>query len=87
MDGLVRASTAPRLDRPADARPTVAIIGAGPPVLTAAYLLTKAGVPVTVLQADPTSGSTFFAYPLKAGDRSSHVTETGGRLVTVAIQA
>jgi protoporphyrinogen oxidase len=32
---------------------TVAVIGAGPAGLTAAYLLSKEGVPVTVLEADP----------------------------------
>jgi protoporphyrinogen oxidase len=34
-------------------RPTVGIIGAGPAGLTAAYLLTKRKVPVTVYEADP----------------------------------
>src|SRR5581483_11640403 len=33
---------------------TVAVIGAGPAGLTAAYLLSKHAVPVTVLEADPT---------------------------------
>src|SRR5213083_418965 len=33
--------------------PSVAIIGAGPAGLTAAYLLGKEQVPVTVLEADP----------------------------------
>jgi protoporphyrinogen oxidase len=33
--------------------PTVAVIGAGPAGLTAAYLLAKKDVPVTVLEADP----------------------------------
>jgi protoporphyrinogen oxidase len=33
---------------------TVAVVGAGPAGLTAAYLLGKAGVPATVLEADPT---------------------------------
>ena len=35
-------------------RKAVAIIGAGPAGLTAAYLLAKQGVKVTVLEADPT---------------------------------
>ena len=35
--------------------PHVAVIGAGPAGLTAAYTLTKEGVPVTVLEADPES--------------------------------
>jgi protoporphyrinogen oxidase len=34
-------------------QPSVAIIGAGPAGLTAAYLLAKADVPVTVIEADP----------------------------------
>jgi protoporphyrinogen oxidase len=34
-------------------KPSVAIIGAGPAGLTAAYLLSKEDVPVTVLEADP----------------------------------
>src|SRR6516162_2695678 len=34
--------------------PSVAIIGAGPAGLTAAYLLAKQGCPVRVLEADPT---------------------------------
>jgi protoporphyrinogen oxidase len=34
--------------------PSVAIVGAGPAGLTAAYLLSKAGVRATVLEADPT---------------------------------
>ena len=33
---------------------SVAIIGAGPAGLTAAYLLSKSQVPVTILEADPT---------------------------------
>src|SRR5580704_16562753 len=33
---------------------SVAIIGAGPAGLTAAYVLSKAGIKVTVLEADPT---------------------------------
>lgn len=37
-------------DRPVD----VAIIGAGPAGLTAAYLLTKAGLSVTVIEKDET---------------------------------
>src|SRR5262249_3231556 len=36
------------------AKNSVAIIGAGPAGLTAAYLLSKQQVPVTVLEADPT---------------------------------
>jgi protoporphyrinogen oxidase len=37
----------------ADGRKAVAIIGAGPAGLTAAYLLAQSGVPVVVLEADP----------------------------------
>ena len=36
-----------------DTSPSVAIIGAGPAGLTAAYLLTRAGAGVTVLESDP----------------------------------
>src|SRR3984885_567216 len=35
---------------------SVAIIGAGPPGLTARYLLSKENVPVTILEADPVYG-------------------------------
>src|SRR5262245_48798117 len=45
----VRNGVGPHGGRP----PTVGIIGAGPAGLTAAYLLAKEGVPVTVLEADP----------------------------------
>src|SRR5262249_60330671 len=38
--------------KPVDEKP-VAIIGAGPAGLTAAYLLSKEGIPTTVLEADP----------------------------------
>src|SRR5262249_9311899 len=38
--------------KPVDEK-TVAIIGAGPAGLTAAYLLSKEGIPTTVLEADP----------------------------------
>ena len=34
-------------------KPSVAIIGAGPAGLTAAYLLSKEGIPITVFEADP----------------------------------
>jgi protoporphyrinogen oxidase len=36
-----------------NANPSVVCIGAGPAGLTAAYLLSKEGVPVTVLEQDP----------------------------------
>ena len=44
----------PRTERPVDAAVDVAIIGAGPAGLTAAYLLTKQGLSVTVIEKDPT---------------------------------
>ncbi|HEY8902699.1 MAG TPA: NAD(P)/FAD-dependent oxidoreductase [Chthoniobacterales bacterium] len=46
-------SPAPSQD-PAETRTTVAIIGAGPAGLTAAYMLAKGGVDVTVFESDPT---------------------------------
>ena len=47
-------SVMPRTERPVDAAVDVAIIGAGPAGLTAAYLLTKQGLSVTVIEKDPT---------------------------------
>jgi protoporphyrinogen oxidase len=45
-DGMARAANAA-------GKPSVICIGAGPAGLTAAYLLSKEGVPVTVLERDP----------------------------------
>ena len=41
------------MPKPSEAAADVAIIGAGPAGLTAAYLLTKAGISVIVIEKDP----------------------------------
>src|SRR5437867_8949192 len=48
--------SAPRRSAPLCSGDRVVVIGAGPAGLTAAYLLAKDGVPVTVLEADDTVG-------------------------------
>jgi len=61
-------------------KPTVAIIGAGPAGLTAAYLLAKQNVPVTVLEADPEYVGGISRTAKYKGDRKSTRLNSSHRL-------